>query len=474
MDDRHHTMTRPARIFLLDDDPAGDPAAALRNILQSSSPDAEMCRHDVHAGARDLSSVIRDFNPDLIFFVLARESEPEAETLFQTARSVAPDASFLAIVEGGKPDELIRLLELGFDDFITPPFKAADVVPRVNRLLERARLEEPLTRALKEKLGLRQLVGESAVFLEEIRKIPPLAKCDANVMLSGETGTGKELCARAVHYLSPRASGPFVPVNCGAVPVELVENELFGHERGAYTGASSAQDGLVQESDGGTLFLDEIDSLPLLAQVKLLRFLQEKEYRPLGSTKTRKANVRVIAATNADLDAALNTGRLRRDLFYRLNVISLRLPPLRERREDIPLLARHFLAKYADEFDKRARDYALDALHALVLYDWPGNVRELQHVVERAVVLSERRVVCAADIQLPRGDVTTATTPPASFKEEKSRVIEQFERGYLLNVLRVCGGNITRAASLARKNRRAFFQLIRRYGIDPKTFRQEA
>jgi len=278
---------------------------------------------------------------------------------------------------------------------------------RALRLREQIRGDETLTQTLKEKLGLRQLVGENPVFLAEVRKIPLVAQYKANILISGETGTGKEVCARAIHYLSPRAQKPFVPVNCGAIPVELVENELFGHERGAFTDASAVQHGLIREAEGGTLFLDEIDCLPLLAQVKLLRFLQERQYRSLGSTKTQQADVRVIAATNIDLEEAVRTGKLRRDLYYRLNTIPLMLPPLRQRREDIPLLARYFLVKYAAEFNTPVAEFSADAIQKLVLYEWPGNVRELEHIVERTVILAERAVVHATDIILPRLEATT-------------------------------------------------------------------
>src|SRR3989442_8225550 len=214
-------------------------------------------------------------------------------------------------------------------------------------LLEQTPEKDILIQTLRQKLGSQQLLGESSAFLVEIRKIPLAAQCDASVLILGETGTGKELCAQAIHYLSLRVSKPLVPVNCGAIPVELVENELFGHVRGAFTDASTSQYGLIHEAEGGTLFLDEVDCLPLLAQVKLLRFLHERKYRPLGSPRTQQADVRIIAAMHSDLEEAVRKGTFRRDLYYRLNTIPFRLPPLRERQEDIPLLGRHFLAKYA-------------------------------------------------------------------------------------------------------------------------------
>jgi len=312
------------------------------------------------------------------------------------------------------------------------------------------------------------MVGESPIFLEETKKIPIVAKCGASVLISGETGTGKEMCARSIHYLSPRANKPFIPFNCGAIPTDLVENELFGHVQGAFTGASTPQQGLIHEADSGTLFLDDIDCLPLLSQVKLLRFLQEKEYRQLGSAKMCQADVRVIAATNTDLEAAVEEGELRSDLYYRLNVIPITLPPLRDRREDIPLIALHFLNKYETEFDKQLTGFASEALQTFMLYDWPGNVRELEHVVERAVLFSEQTVIGEVDIILPHQKAPACN---ASFKEAKADVISRFEKDYIERLLHAHQGNITKAAQAAQKNRRAFWQLIRKHQIDVQTFK---
>lgn len=248
----------------------------------------------------------------------------------------------------------------------------------------------------------------------------------------------------------------------------MVENELFGHKSGAFTSANSSQSGLIQEAAGGTLFLDEIDCLPLLAQVKLLRFLQEKEYRPLGSTKICKVDVRVIAATNVKLEEAVNTGKFRQDLYYRLNIITLILPPLRERRDDIPLLARHFLSKYVAEYNKPATEFSSDALQFLLLFDWPGNVRELEHVIERAVVLSDQMVIRKEDIVLPSPETSGHHE---SFQEAKTRVITQFETAYIQGLLIAYHGNITKAAQAAKKNRRAFWQLIRKHHITPESYK---
>jgi two-component system response regulator GlrR len=299
-------------------------------------------------------------------------------------------------------------------------------------------------------------------------RLPPLAGCDAGVLILGETGTGKELFAQAVHYLSARASRPWVPVNCGAIPVELIEAELFGHARGAYTTAHVAREGLVAAAEGGTLFLDEIDSLSRSAQGKLLRFLQEREYRPVGSNTLRRANVRVIAASNQNLAPLIAEGRFRQDLYFRLNVLTLFLSPLRERREDIPVLALHFVKRFATEFARPVEGLTPLAMKRLLAHSWPGNIRELSHAIERAVLLGSGPYIMPADIEIGEDERTPLDE---SFQAAKARVVEQFERSYIEQVLIASDGNITHAAVAAKKNRRALWELIRKYRIDPKRFR---
>lgn len=326
----------------------------------------------------------------------------------------------------------------------------------------------------KERVGLESLIGESSSFMAVVEKLPRIARSDATVFIGGETGTGKEVIARAIHHLSPRSEEPFVPVNCGAIPAELVENELFGHEKAAYTGASSSQHGLIREAQGGTLLLDEIDSLPPSAQVKLLRFLQEREYRPLGSPRTRTADVRLIAATNINVEQAIEEGRLRQDLYYRLNVLPLELPPLRERAEDIPLLAQHFLSLYAARAKEYAPHLSAEALQVLLHHDWPGNVRELEHVIERALILADGREIHRSDLSLGGFNSPAADTSPESFKQAKAKAVAKFECAYIKSMLVAYHGNISRAAAAARKNRRAFFELIRKHQIDASSFRAQA
>jgi len=332
---------------------------------------------------------------------------------------------------------------------------------RLLRLVSPTRGDQAALHELKVKVGLSQLIGQSPAFLAAVKRIPTFARSEANVLISGETGTGKEVCARAIHYLSARSTKPFIAVNCGAIPADLVENELFGHERGAFTDARDSQLGLIAEAEGGTLFLDEIDSLPLVVQVKLLRFLQEREYRPLGSSKTKVASVRVICATNVELAESIRQGTLRRDLYYRINILPLVLPPLRDRSEDIFLLAHHFRAQFAAEYAKPVVEFSPEVLRSLRAYAWPGNIRELEHVIERAVALAETTIIGEVDLESP----VIAPKPIEAFQAAKDRMVAQFERTYLKEVLQVFAGNITKAAQAAGKNRRAFWQLLQKHGF---------
>jgi two-component system, NtrC family, response regulator GlrR len=328
--------------------------------------------------------------------------------------------------------------------------------------------EDNERQTLKEKLGLRLLIGQSPAFLAAKAQITQVAHYDVSVLILGETGTGKELFARSIHYLSARAQHPFIPVNCGAIPTDLVENELFGHMRGAFTGAASTTVGLIQEANGGTLFLDEIDALPFLAQVKLLRFLQEKEYRPLGSSKTHHVDVRVVAATNISIEQAVKEGRFRQDLYYRLNIIPVNLPRLCDRKEDIPTLARYFLLKYAGEFKKSVTAFSDAAMHQLLLYAWPGNVRELEHIVQRAVVLTQQEIISEEDLRLPDALPLQSCY---SFRDAKAQAVAQFERSYLVELLSAHQGNVAQAARAAKKHRRALWQLIAKHHIDASRFK---
>jgi two-component system, NtrC family, response regulator GlrR len=415
----------------------------------------------------NVTSATSSFNPQIILLFLASDRVfPQTAAVLPVVKQNLPDIPILAVMKADD-SHIYKLLEMGVDDFVLSPMKPGEFLLRIKRLLEKNTLEDPVSQSIKQKFGLKQMIGQSASFLSEIKKIPLLAKSDTIVLITGETGTGKELCARAIHYLSPRSRCPFMPINCGAIPVDLVENELFGHEKGAFTGATESRTGLIAEAEGGTVFLDEIDCLPPAAQVKLLRFLQEKEYRPLGSKKMKRADVRLLAAMNVDPQDAVAAGRLRQDLYYRLNVIPIVIPPLRERREDISLLARHFLLKYAVQFNKPMADFSEEAMQLLQLYDWPGNVRELEHNVERAVVLSEGRMIQAKDVVLP----TSESDLQESFHDAKMKMTAAFEKTYIERLLLAHHGNISQAARAAGKDRRTFWGLVRKYQIDVQNFK---
>jgi two-component system response regulator GlrR len=289
------------------------------------------------------------------------------------------------------------------------------------------------------------------------------------VLLSGDTGTGKEMCARAIHYMSRRANKPFIPLNCGSIPNDLFENEMFGHEPEAFTDANNSKRGLIAEAEGGALFLDEVDSLSLTAQVKLLRFLQDKQYKPLGSTRSREADVRLIAASNRNLKFRVQEGAFRHDLYYRLNIVHMCLPPLRDRQEDILPLATFFLKMASRQYNLAETSLSRNAKQKLQVYAWPGNVRELENVIQQAVVMADGPIIRAHDLQLSFDEPPSDTPDQLPLKMAKARVIESFERDYLCKVLAACNGNISKAARVAKKNRRAFYALLMKYGLTTNT-----
>jgi len=398
-----------------------------------------------------------------VVVVAAGSSELEnARRLFASLHETFPNRPVLFTATHPETIDIIKVLEMGASDFLFPPVRRAELMTRLRRQTSLMRQSDARIESLKEEIGLKQIIGESAVFLNELQRVPRFARCDAAVLISGESGTGKEIFARAIHYLSPRANRPFVPVNCGALPEQLVESEIFGHKRGAFTGATMDQAGLIHEAEGGTLFLDEIDGLTRQAQVKLLRFLQDGEYRSVGSQQIVHANIRVVAAANVDFNQLVREGKFREDLFYRLNVLALALPPLRERRGDILLLADHILEAQAATANVPPKKLSLGALNRLIGHSWPGNVRELENVLTRALVLCDRDTLELSDLNLPDDG---AAEENQSFRSTKTRVIRRFEHDFLQTTLRAHHGNITHAARAVKKSRRAFWELLRKHGL---------
>jgi len=327
---------------------------------------------------------------------------------------------------------------------------------------------------------LNGLIGESGVFLDMLAAIAKIAGYDATVLITGETGSGKELAARAIHYQGKRSNKPFIPVNCGALPDHLIENELFGHAKGAYTDARDSQTGLIAQAEGGTLFLDEVDALSPKAQVSLLRFLQDGHYRPLGGNRMEAADVRILAASNDDLPSLVKQDRFRADLHYRLNVMELVVPPLRDRGDDVALLARHFIAEAACRYNMTRLNLHPETLLWLNRQPWLGNVRELQNRIQREFLMCDGPNVLIRDPQPDserrkkmdrRQDLLLTQTSTLNFNEAKQATLQAFERNHLIRLMRESAGNVSHAARLAGKERRALGKLLKKYCIEPAVFR---
>jgi two-component system, NtrC family, response regulator PilR len=387
------------------------------------------------------------------------------------SKGLHPDSQVIVVTAYATAETAIAAMKAGAYDYLLKPFKVDEVGLVVERALERRTLlrqNVTLRAEIQGRYRLDRLLGKSAAMgrmFDMIRKIAPVR---TSVLLVGESGTGKELAARALHELGPRADRPFVAINCGAIPEALLESELFGHVRGAFTGATSDKDGLFQAASGGTLFLDEIGELPHGMQVKLLRALQEKRIKPVGGVAEHEVDVRVVAATNRDLETEVERGAFRQDLFYRLNVIQIRLPPLRERREDVPLLVEHFLRKFSAEHGRAVTEIDAGAMSALTAYNFPGNVRELENLIERAVTLSsDARITVDGLPELrsggPRGARAIPELPAEGLNLE--REVETFERGIILRALERTTGNRTEAARLLGISFRSMRYRLSKLGI---------
>lgn len=373
----------------------------------------------------------------------------------------------LAVLPQYVDDRVLREVSQAADDFVLWPLtRDAELPERLRRLVRPESTDVgDVCRRLMQDVGLTQLVGRDPVFLAAIERIPVLARTDGPSLITGETGTGKELCARAIHHLSRRSSLPFIPVDCATVPDQLFESEMFGHVRGAFTDAREDRRGLIALAERGTILLDEIDSLSLGAQAKLLRFIQERTYRPLGSDRFVKADVNLVASSNQDLASRVHEGRFRADLFFRLNMIRLHVPPLRERRGDVALLSRHFLDALSVQVPGPRKMLTASAISKLTQYDWPGNVRELYGVLHAALMFAPAPQILPRDIVL----LSSAGAPaPLSscFQKARASTIESFERLYVEDMLRKHCGNVTRAAREAQKDRRAFGRLVKKYSIN--------
>ena len=390
--------------------------------------------------------------------------------VLEHARRVDPDIAVIMITAYGSEKIAVQAMKLGAVDYLPKPFDNDEVRVVVRRVIENVQLKRDHRRLLEQvqgDFGFEQMIGRSPAMRRVFETVAKVADAEVTVLIRGESGTGKELVANALHYRSPRRGKPMIKMNCAALSRELVESELFGHERGAFTGAIARREGKFEAADSGTLFLDEVGDMPLETQAKLLRALQEREFERVGGNQTLKVDVRVLAATNQDLETAVQAGRFREDLYYRLRVVELVIPPLTARREDIPLLIDHFLQGAATRFNRPLKPLTSAALRACVEHEWRGNVRELRSAVEQALLLCPGAEIDVSDLVRAAASAPASTSAPAarSFRDAKAAVVESFERDFLLGALRRHGGNISKAAEEIGMYRQNLQQKIRELGI---------
>jgi DNA-binding NtrC family response regulator len=403
---------------------------------------------------------------DLVLTDLKMNGMDGLELLAAMPRGAAPPPVII-VTAHGTIDSAVEAVRNGAFDYLTKPLDKTRLLLTVNKASDRIAILQENTRLKQELYGrfrLDGIIARSAAMRRVIDLLQKVADSSSTVMLLGESGSGKELAARAIHYNSPRRSHPFTAVNCAAIPDALFENELFGHEAGAYTGAVGRRQGLFEISDGGTLFLDEIGDLPMAMQSKLLRVLQDREVRRIGGKEAVHVDVRIVTATNKDIESAVDNGTFREDLFYRLNVVSIELPPLRERREDLIPLVEHYLQKFCAEFGRPVREIAPDAMRLLVEHRWPGNVRQLAAVMERAVLLSDGPVLTREDIANRLQPRKTADPNRLELPEE-GLDLEAFEKEMIRKALVRTGGMATRAAKLLKMSYKTFLYRVEKYGI---------
>lgn len=463
-----------SRILIVDDEK--DMLALLKRIITEKTEHEVMTEHDplraiklIHTEPFDL--VITDLKmPNM-----------DGIALLDEIKRIQPSSNVIIMTAYATIETAVEATRKGAFDYIAKPFRKERILLTLSRALEwqaLARENIALRRSLEQEKMLPPIVGSSPAMMSTLDRIKHVAKSMATILIQGESGTGKELAAKAIHVYSDRSDKSFIIVNCTAIPEQIIESELFGHKKGAFTGAWKDKKGLVDEANQGTLFLDEIGELNTVMQAKLLRLLQEGEYKPVGGLNTKHADIRFVAATNHDLRQRIAEKKFREDLFYRLNVISFRLPPLSERREDIPLLVSHFVEKYSKVNNKEIRDIEPEAMSMLMARDWPGNVRQLENAVERGVILCRSGQIRLEDLitdatrtgPLPYSNETIYRLP---FKEAKEAVIKAFHRQYIQAILQQNRGNISRAAEQAGLQRQYLHRIIKHEKIDAEVFKKK-
>ncbi|MBL0918290.1 MAG: sigma 54-interacting transcriptional regulator [Hydrogenophaga sp.] len=445
-----------ARLLVVDDDADMLRLLSMRlgaagyHVTAVGSAEAALAQLEIERPQLVLSDVRLPGRDGLALFDEVRARHPSLPVILLTAHGTIPDA--------------VEATARGVFTYLTKPYDAKELLEKIAQALALAAPSLPTKHA--DETWRAEIVSRSNRMADLLAEARMVAQSDASVLLRGDSGTGKEMLARAIHKASARASKPFIAVNCGAIPEALLESELFGHMKGAFTDAVANHKGLFQAADGGTLLLDEIGDMPPALQVKLLRVLQERAVRPLGSSQSVPVDVRIVSATHRDLESAMAEGQFREDLYYRLNVVTLTLPTLAERREDIPLLANHFLARLSAKYGKRSSGFAPEALKALTMATWPGNVRQLYNVVEQVCALNTTPLVPLALVQRA---LRTPSVEVLSFAEARQR----FERAYLVDLLKMTDGHVADAARLAQRNRTEFYRLLQKHALTPGLFKSD-
>jgi len=453
-------MTRPV-ILVIDDD---------KNLLELLKMRLENADYEVVTAFReeDALKATREQALDLAIVDLQLVNT-DGISLMQELHAINPDMPAIILTAHGTIESAVEAMQKGAYNYLTKPFQPEELVFQIERALENRRLTSEIKRLrelVKERYEFSNIVARSDKMQTVLEQVTRVSRTDSTVYIHGESGTGKELIAKAIHLSSDRKEHPFVAINCAAIPETLLESELFGHEKGSYTGAVKRSKGLFAEADKGTIFLDEIGDMPMLTQAKLLRVLQERQFYPVGSQKPVEVDVRVIVATNKDLESEVKKGGFREDLFYRIHVIPVFLPPLRERKEDISYLVDHFLNKCNQQMKKEVKNLTPMAMQKLRLHDWPGNVRELENVIEYAVAMTQQSTI-TEDLILQTRDITVS--PLLSLKEAR----DDFERSYLIRILESTKGNVSKAAQLAGKYRADFYNLLKKYNLKPEIFKKD-
>jgi two-component system response regulator AtoC len=443
----------PAHLLVVDDDPVT--INLLKEVLTKEGYEVKTALSGEEAIARGMDDLFDIVITDM------RMGDKDGMEVLRSFKKLAPETTLIMITAFGSIETAIEAIREGAFDYISKPFKLDEIKFTIRRALEQRRLLQEnrfYRRELVNKYQLKNVIGRAPQMFQVYKTIAKVADTKSTVLVYGERGTGKELIARSIHYNSSRNDRPFIPVDCASLVESLMESELFGHVRGAFTGAHTAKKGLFEEADGGTIFLDELTNLSLSMQVKLLRFLQEHEIKRVGSTESVKVDVRMIAATNQPLEPFVKSGKFREDLFDRLNVVSITLPPLRDRKEDIPLLANYFLQKSSEENHKNISHISPEALELLTQYSWPGNVRELENTIERAVILSIHPIILPED--LPQKFLQAVSGERPETEEGKLLPLKEIEKSYVLRVLQETKGNKKKASEILGIDRTTLYRIL--------------